>query len=214
MKSGHARWTLLAFALLSVATVSNLLSQQQAGSRLAAKFRSAPAASERATSSVANGARSHSAKGDAEPEVSPELERAIARELKSKGYDTGGASDGAGRGQIFSAAIMAYEYDHGLPLTGRSTESLFGALVFGAPARRRDPAEQIPINHAAAEQVVRQARQHLAKLGYYAGRADGDADRSMRRAILEFERDHGLTATGRISGPLMVVLSRQAQGRR
>lgn len=209
MKSGHAKWTLLAFALLSVATFANLLSQQQAGSRVAAKSRSAPGV---AALQAPDGTTSHPA-GRGGVEVSPELERAIARELKFKGYETGVAT-GAGRAEIFSAAIMAYEYDHGLPLTGRSSEGLFRALVFGAPARRRDSAEQVQIGHTAAEHIVRQARQLLAKLGYYAGKADGDADQSMRRAILEFERDNGLAATGRISGPLMVVLARQAQGRR
>ena len=130
--------------------------------------------------------------------------RAIQRELRQRGY---GAlvSDGSLR-LATRAAIMAYEYDHGLPLTGQASETLLARILFGgAPAA--DPAAAGKVGSAEAQEVVRSVQQSLAALGYQPGAPDGQLQEETIRAIREFEMDKGLVPRGRISAELVAQLA-------
>jgi len=59
--------------------------------------------------------------------ASPDTIRAIQRELRQKGYGNL-AADGTLRPHT-RAAIMAYEYDHGLVLTGQASEGLLTRIL-------------------------------------------------------------------------------------
>jgi peptidoglycan hydrolase-like protein with peptidoglycan-binding domain len=131
--------------------------------------------------------------------------RAIQRELRQRGYGNL-VSDGTLRPQT-RAAIMAYEYDNGLVLTGQASEGLLTRILFGAgPAA--EPAGKV--GSAEAVELVRFVQQSLAALGYQPGPADGQLKAETIRAIREFEMDKGLVPKGRVSVELMNQLAAPA----
>ena len=66
-----------------------------------------------------------------------EVTRAVQRELQIRGYETGGA-DGT-PSLMTRAAIMGYEHDHALPMTGRPSQRLLKAIILGESARAARP---------------------------------------------------------------------------
>ena len=135
----------------------------------------------------------------------PDTLRAIQRELRQKGYGNL-SSDGTLRPQT-RAAIMAYEYDNGLVLTGQASEALLTRILFGgSPAA--EPAGKV--GSAEAAELVRYVQHSLAALGYQPGPADGQLKAETVRAIREFEMDKGLVPKGRVSAELMAQLAAPA----
>jgi peptidoglycan hydrolase-like protein with peptidoglycan-binding domain len=135
----------------------------------------------------------------------PDTIRAIQRELRQKGYGNL-ASDGTLRPQT-RAAIMAYEYDNGLVLTGQASEGLLTRILFGG-SPVAEPAGKV--GSAEAAELVRLVQQSLAALGYQPGPADGQLKAETVRAIREFEMDKGLVPKGRVSAELMAQLAAPA----
>jgi peptidoglycan hydrolase-like protein with peptidoglycan-binding domain len=129
--------------------------------------------------------------------------RAVQRELRQRGYGALG-SDGSMR-PATRAAIMAFEYDHGLPLTGQASEALLRRILFGG-AVSADPAAG-KVRSSEAQEMVRSVQQSLAALGYQPGPADGQLAADTIRAIREFEIDKGLVPKGRISAELLAQLA-------
>ena len=128
-------------------------------------------------------------------EADAETVRAIQRELKLRGYGPLG-SDGAIE-LATRAAIMAYEHDQGVALTGEASERLLKRILFGAvetPGTASGGAGKI--KSASAEQVVRSVQQWLAALGYQPGRTDGRLSEDTIKAIREFEVEKGLVPRG------------------
>jgi peptidoglycan hydrolase-like protein with peptidoglycan-binding domain len=145
-----------------------------------------------------------SSEKDAKNASATEVTRAVQRELQIRGYETGG-SDGIA-GVITRGAIMAYEYDHSLPLSGQPTDKLLKAIILGEGGKSKAKAGEVKT--AEAQDVVRQVQRSLAKLGYKPGPANGRLTPDTLRAIRAFEGDQSLPETGRISGPLIARLSR------
>jgi peptidoglycan hydrolase-like protein with peptidoglycan-binding domain len=150
---------------------------------------------------------------DAVPDAAGEIEdsetiRAVQRELRHRGY---GAlvSDGVMR-PVTRAAIMAYEHDQGLPLTGEASEALLKRVLLGASAAAEPSAAARKVSSARAAQVVRTVQELLAALGYQPGRIDGRLGEDTVRAIREFEMDKGLAVKGRISPDVLVRLTEAA----
>lgn len=142
-----------------------------------------------------------------------DVTRAIQRELKERGYEAG-VADGQ-PGLMTRAAIMAYEHDHGMTLTGEPAPQLLKQILLNSQpvaAAPRSAANQEQSMHAT--QVIRTVQQSLVTLGYLPGKVDGRMGDDTVRAIREFELDQGLHETGRVSGQLVARLSRLAgQGR-
>lgn len=134
---------------------------------------------------------------------SSELTRAIQRELKAKGYQTG-AVDGVDD-LITKAAIMAYEADSFLPLTGEPRQELLQHIVLGMTSAMA-PASPTAAPTSTAEAVIRAVQTSLTRLGYDAGPADGRLSEATINAIRAFETAQRLRATGRISGELAAKL--------
>jgi localization factor PodJL len=65
-------------------------------------------------------------------------------------------------------------------------------------------------NETQSKALVARAQTLLAKLGYDAGTADGEAGPRTREAIKAFERRGGLEETGEVTLPLVAKLERQA----
>jgi peptidoglycan hydrolase-like protein with peptidoglycan-binding domain len=102
-----------------------------------------------------------------------------------------------------------------------SSLSAFFALVLGSPAA--DAATHCHCTHNITHHHVRHsvrhhtvvapvsnlrtAQQHLINLGYYNGRADGKLGPQTRKAIKNFQRDHGLKADGKLGQKTMRALA-------
>ena len=139
-----------------------------------------------------------------------DIVRAIQRELAARNYQPG-PIDGVA-GLVTRAAIMAYEHDHGLPLSATPSEALLRRIVLGdSHDDSGQQAQRLPVAvNSQAVQVTRTVQQSLLALGYQPGKADGLAGEETARAIREFEMDHNLVQSGRISGHLVAQLARLA----
>ena len=134
-----------------------------------------------------------------------ETVRAIQRELKERGYGPV-PFDGA-IGLVTRAAIMAFEHDHGMALTGEASERLLKHMVLGAVAPANvshSSVDRVATVHAA--EVIRSVQQRLAALGYAPGHVDGRLGEETVKAIREFEMDKGMVPRGRVSAELAVGL--------
>jgi peptidoglycan hydrolase-like protein with peptidoglycan-binding domain len=214
---------LIACILLSLGVVANLFALQSAGER--ARFvkhhHDRGAASVPPVAQLAGGPQDDGTRGSAAgvvggtdpsipPGETPETIRAIQRELQARGYEPGPA-DGV-PGLVTRAAIMAFEHDNALPLSGAADEALLKAVLLGGAHAGGTTAASAAGPHAV--HVTRSVQQWLASLGYRPGPADGRIKEETSRAIRAFEVDQKMTATGRVSGPLVARLARAAgQGR-
>jgi peptidoglycan hydrolase-like protein with peptidoglycan-binding domain len=138
-----------------------------------------------------------------------EVVHALQRELRRRGYDPG--TPNGVPNLVTRAAIMAYQYDHGLPLTSEPSEELLKAILFetsGAvrPSGSGSSRELSP----QAEQIIRTVQQWLLALGYTVGKVDGRHSEDTQRAIRKFEMEQGFPPTGRVSGQLVAHLARVA----
>lgn len=143
--------------------------------------------------------------------ATPETVRAIQRELQARGYEVG-AIDGV-PGLVTRAAIMAFEHDHGLPLTADPSDRILAAVVLGS-AGRADREHAAAGSRPHIEPLVRTVQQSLASLGYAVGRTEGRLNDETVRAIRDFEAAQGLPVSGRISGQLVARLARSTPGGR
>lgn len=133
------------------------------------------------------------------------LVQKVQRALAARGYASG---DGRGTLDIVTrAAIMAFEHDRRLTLTAEPSELLLAEIASDVPlAPSIAPGRQSD----AAAGVVRTVQQALTRLNYQPGAADGVAGEATAAAIRAFERDTGMTPSGRISGMLVVRLAEAA----
>jgi peptidoglycan hydrolase-like protein with peptidoglycan-binding domain len=134
-----------------------------------------------------------------------DVTRAVQRELQIRGYETG-AQDGVA-GLMTRGAILAFEYDHGLPLSARPSQELLKSILLGdgrTPSAKRPAGTE----SAQAEEVIRSVQRSLAKLGYRPGPANGKLTDDTAHAIRAFEIDQTLAESGRVSGPLISRLAR------
>jgi peptidoglycan hydrolase-like protein with peptidoglycan-binding domain len=125
---------------------------------------------------------------------------AIQRELKQRGY-AGFAADGT-LTDLTRAAILAFEFDSGLPLLGEANEAILKRLLLGT-SPGTDNAGAGTVRSPQADRLVRAAQQLLGALGYQPGPINGQLGAETRRAIREFELDKGLIPKGRISPEVM-----------
>lgn len=129
--------------------------------------------------------------------------RAVQMALAAKGYETGG-TDGIA-GPVTQAAILAYEVDNGLPLTAEPSDMLLAKIKDGgrgaATAGSLAPGPK-------ADALIRSVQMSLSKLGYKVGRADGRLGETTIAAIRAFEKQQAMPDTGRISGDLLIRLTR------
>jgi peptidoglycan hydrolase-like protein with peptidoglycan-binding domain len=147
------------------------------------------------------------ARTNSEPAMSrAEIVRGIQRELNTRGYSPG-SPDGVA-GLVTRAAIMAYEHDNGISLTGDPTQELLGRIVLGpaVPAVARPGKSDVKGAEAAA--VVKSVAQLLAAQGYGVAKSEGGIDAALVKSIRDFEAGQKLPETGRISAPLVSRLIR------
>jgi peptidoglycan hydrolase-like protein with peptidoglycan-binding domain len=133
----------------------------------------------------------------------PETVRAVQRQLASKGYEPGPA-DGV-HGLFTRAAVMAFQHDNDLPVTGEVSEALLKQVIFGSSAGHdTDPGKtEIPEETVA---LIKAVQEILAKMGYEPGPVDGIMGPGTAAAIRKFEEQQKMPAKGRISGALLKTL--------
>ena len=229
MTPGQARFTLITFLLIAGGvTVNAIFLQPKAGPAARATAAPAPArmpvGQRHVTSTQAEASGSREPAGLRITRFAPDASRidpmpaspdsaagadtvrAIQRELKLRGY--GPLAGDGNLGLPTRAAIMAYEHDQGLALTGEASERLLRRILLGATdgtAGGSSSAGKSP--SPDAQQVIRTVQQWLTSLGYQPGRAEGQLTDQTVQAIRDFEVDRGLVPRGRISADLVARLS-------
>jgi peptidoglycan hydrolase-like protein with peptidoglycan-binding domain len=223
MTPRQAQVALLSFVLLAGGVVYNALYMQgDAGAKRAAELNPSwtqdgsrraqapspgkPPAQADATKRTAQPkpGKSDVVTGALPEEVGADTVRAIQRKLVEHGFGPV-PSDGVLR-PVTRAAIMAYEHDNTLPLTGDASDALLKRMVFGAP----QPADQTgarEVRSSHAEAVVKQVQRLLTANGYRPGAIDGRLSPETVAAIRAFEQAHGMTPPrGRVSAEVLLRL--------
>ena len=127
------------------------------------------------------------------PQDGAEVTRVVQRELQARGYDTG-ATDGVA-GVMTRAAIVGFEFDHGLALTGRPSQALLKAILLGNDGSTRKQARGV--QSADATSLIKSLQKSLTERGYNPGPVNGQLTPATARAIREFEVDQSLPESGR-----------------
>jgi peptidoglycan hydrolase-like protein with peptidoglycan-binding domain len=154
-----------------------------------------------------------------QPEVQEalsDLVKAVQRELKIRGYDSGPA-DGKMRDDT-KKAIAAFEKDAGLTVTGVPSDELLHQILLGervkpsAATGSVQAAVSAPVTAAppAAKETstVKAVQQVLADLGYAPGEIDGAMGASTVHAVTAFQHDRKIAQNGRITPELLREIKR------
>lgn len=198
----QARLVFLAFVGLSVVIAYNAVYLQDGPhpAPFSADLKSLDTARDGTTGAIRRSRRSARSSS-----VKAETVKSIQRQLLSLGYDPGPA-DGV-HGFLTRAAVMAYQHDKGLQVTGEVTEGLLKQIVFGASGPRADSTVKQDVPQETVG-LIKTVQQILAKMGYDPGPVDGIMGASTRQAIQKFEQEQKMSAKGRISGRLLKALVR------
>ncbi len=141
-------------------------------------------------------------RGGAVQPVPEKLVRAIQRELDERGYAAGRET-----GNLYMAtrtAIIAYEFDQHMPLTGEPSESILKSLIFGRPGGEAGPGSEERFERR--RDLVAAVQDTLARLGYSSGPIDGHLDARTRDAIRRFEADRNLRTGGRLTERVLLEI--------
>jgi peptidoglycan hydrolase-like protein with peptidoglycan-binding domain len=130
------------------------------------------------------------------------LVKAIQRELSDRAYAVG--EENGVPGLQTRAAIIAYEFDEHMPLTGEPSEAVLKALIFGQAAGKGGPGPAERFERR--RRLVTQVQEALAAMRYRSGPADGRLDEATREAIRKFENDRQLQAGGRLTERVLLEL--------
>jgi len=214
MATLQARFILLAFVLMAAAITYNA-AFLQSGSHPAPMASDANARhgqSVRTTQSMSKPARTLPRHTQRTQPVSAQSDTVLAvqRHLTDRGYEPGPA-DGV-LGDQTRAAIMAYQHDNKLPITGESSGKILKSMILGSSSDESAiPAGSSQLSAESAA-LVKSIQKTLGKLGYDAGPVDGLIGASTNAAIRKFEKDRKLPVKGRISGRLVRELKEASGG--
>ena len=131
-------------------------------------------------------------------EHDPRLFIALQRELTRKGYELPQPQASGLR-----AALLAYQYDSGLKLTGEPNEALLKRLIFDLnPAPRGLFADRAE----ADAKLVLETQTMLLELGFFSGTLSSRMDVWTVNAVKAFERHRGLPLSGRLTETTLLEL--------
>jgi hypothetical protein len=126
------------------------------------------------------------------------LQAALQRELARHGY-----ADQLAKNNGLRLAVLAYEFDNGMPLTGEPAEALLKHMLFDLNQAPRgifaDRAE-------ANQRLVTEIQKTLLGLGFFRGALSGRMDVWTAGAVQDFERHRRLPLTGRLSETTLLEL--------
>ncbi|MFT4080471.1 peptidoglycan-binding domain-containing protein [Rhodomicrobium sp.] len=129
----------------------------------------------------------------------PRMHVALYRELGQRGY-----SEQLQHGENgLRLAVLAYQFDNAMPLTGEPTEALLKRVLFdtnhGPHGAFADRAELNP-------KLVVETQKALLGLGFFRGTFSGRLDVWTSNAIKDFERHRGIPVTGRLTDETLLEL--------
>lgn len=189
----RARITLLAIMAIFLATTANALFLQDRSRVLGGanriSFDKPPAAE---TSSMAAATPAVAPAQPAPESGAQRLLAALHRELARHGY--GGQLQGEGNG--LRRAVLAYEFDNSMPLTGEPTEALLKQVLFDL---NQAPKGVFADRAEANQRLVMEIQKTLLGLGFFRGALSGRMDVWTSAAVKDFERNRGLPLTGRLT---------------
>jgi Putative peptidoglycan binding domain len=197
----RARLTLLAMMALLLATAGNALFLQErpvvlrgaASGRVPLSHPSSFELSQ--TVPVPSGAVPPSSKLPQETRI----QIALQRELTKHGYAD--QLRAAKNGLRF--AVLAYEFDNSLPLTGEPAETLLKRLLFDL---NQAPKGFFADRAEANSQLVMEVQKTLLGLGFFRGTLSGRMDAWTEGAVKDFERHRGLPPAGRLTEAALLAL--------
>jgi peptidoglycan hydrolase-like protein with peptidoglycan-binding domain len=157
-----------------------------------------------AAPAVTMAAKEKSPSGPAKPakaEPSPVV-RALQKKLTQFGY-RGLPQDGLPNPET-RAAILAAEFEEGMPLSGEPGDAILKGLFFleASGKTRLASTERFEANKT----LVQEVQDLLAKLGYSSGPVDGQLDARTREAIRKFETDRRLKPDGRLGERILLEM--------
>jgi hypothetical protein len=127
------------------------------------------------------------------------LQIALQRELAKHGYAE--QLRAAQNGIRF--AVLAYEFDNGLALTGVPAEALLKRLLFDL---NQAPKGFFADRAEANPQLVMEVQKTLLGLGFFRGTPTGRMDEWTEAAMKDFERHRGLSPAGRLTEAALLEL--------
>lgn len=138
-----------------------------------------------------------------QPAASMETVKAVQRELARRGYSVG-ADDGRVR-IITREAIIAYEFDRGLALTGEASEALLKDMLF-APVTPRGQRTVDAKRFEANSRMISRVQEVLSSLGFGPATVTGQMDEATRAALRQFQAHRKLAATGGLSERVLLEI--------
>ena len=132
------------------------------------------------------------------PRPVTDVVRDAQQALRERGYYRG-VVDGV-VGPITEAAVRGFQRDQNLPVTGRLDTQTVQNLLNEAPVPSASPSTS-PLTD------VQMAQRELRLRGYYTGPIDGVIGPQTTAAVRGYQRDHNLSATGRLDARTMRSLS-------
>lgn len=133
----------------------------------------------------------------------PKVVQAIQRELKLHGYRPG-TGTGPSAELATKSAIISFEFDHGLQLTGEPSETLLKSLLFSSTKGRQARAQSDKFEKN--QELVREIQAILAQLGFSSVTADGAMTEGTREAIKRFEASRKLPESGKLGERLLLEI--------
>lgn len=88
--------------------------------------------------------------------------------------------------------------------TRKQAKTTASSRIAEIPLPKARPEKQAKL--VENQELVRQTQQALRKLGFYDGDVDGKYGPHTRQAIMRFEQDNGVAATGEVSASLVRIL--------
>jgi peptidoglycan hydrolase-like protein with peptidoglycan-binding domain len=183
------RTVLIVCVVLGLGVIANVLGTDSQSDKGAGAERGRAPPPERAASPGAPPATSEAAR----------LIDGVQRELRSRGYL--GRNETGDNVVLTRAAILAFEFDHNLPLTAKPSEAVMKALIF--TQTNAGYLQHIAPETDEARRLIEQVQRALAHLGYAKPVYSAQLDQQTREAIKAFERARGLQPSGRVSAPLI-----------
>ncbi len=117
------------------------------------------------------------------------------------------------QGKVIAAAFMDAYNQMVRALRNYRAQSVQGQGLGGGGRLGVDggasPSQTSIPGQGGSQMSMREAQQRLNELGYGVGAPDGNAGPRTTSALRNFQRDNGLTPTGRLDAPTMDVLSRR-----
>jgi len=127
------------------------------------------------------------------------LHSALQRELARHGY----ADQLQAQGNGLKRAVLAYEFDNNMPLTGEPTEAVLKQILFDL---NQAPRGAFADRAEANQRLVMEIQKTLLGLGFFRGALSGRMDVWTAAAVKDFERHRGLPLTGRLTDATLLEL--------